>query len=559
MKRILVMGIVAVMIVSVFAGVAAASRAESKWGFKANVDLGDRLEPYLKVGYDALIAEWNDDLGRLNGSYGIDSHDCSMDGELNFAGAMKQDGNKVDFEIGNYMETNMEFTASGTFPAADTVVDFQNNTYYPKKMDSQLSIEYRHKIVTEGSAITDGNGNVSSVETNAEFEMYIHVKGKNVPIPLFLYAALYGESVEFGWIDGVVYFNDPQVTDNSICFTVEVNNYGDEPVKFRIDNFSISVPGYTVTVDDTNGNGYLDDGEHLCINGDVNQLATFLANGNSVYVNFTDDRGRVHSSNLHNWPFAGWDLGYIEVSYFYERINPKFSDLLNDSKDLPPYDDFDFYVTVSVSYHTLTEYSPALPMLPKESMEVNYTTNGTYVGEINIEGLQDKYMRIVEALLNQTFPIKLEEIDTGNSEMNYGHINASGTMYVSQANIIGTKEYGGETVYVVSLTATEENLGRSATRAYGGGSVYYYYSPSKNFIVGGGVKVGEILQINTEATSYEEASDEINEIKSKDVAGTITFAFLGLISLAIIVGVLLVAVIITLHHKKSKAKMGENQ
>ncbi len=560
MKRMLVMGIAVVMLLSVFAGMAAAqTKADNQWGFKADVDLGDEFEAYMKVGYDTMIMEINQGFAGLNGSYEITDHDCSLEGDMKSAGAISQDGNSYQYEMGNYIDAKADFTASGTFPNSNTVEDMMNESYSPKKMDSELNIVFKHKVLVDGTAVTDGNGNVTSLKSDLTYEMSMRVKGKNVPIPIFLYAMLESKAVDYKWVDMDVNFDFLNATDNSICFQANVYNWGDEYVGFKVSGFSIDFPGATVEIKDLNGNGYLDDGEILCIEGNVSAIIDALSNGEDISITYTDSAHGVSDTASLNYWWGDFNLGSLYVSYSYKVVEPEFSKLVNESKELPPYDDFDFTITVTYKQSTTTTYSPALPLLPTESMEINATTTGTYSGEINIVGLQEKYMKIVETLLNTTFPVTIEKIDTGNDEFNHGTINTHETMWVSSSWVVGTKEYGGETVYVVAFTGSGYETFGMPSRATPTGSAYYYYSPSKKFIVGGGVNLG-VTEINTEATTYQEASDEVNDIKSEDVS-TGLLTTMGFISILIILAVLaVVAAIIVVHHKKSVAKkMQENQ
>jgi len=242
MKRVMVMGIMAVLVLSVFTGMAAAqTRASSEWGFKTNINLGKEFGPYLDVGYDTLVSKINQEWANMNGSYEITDHDSDLKGELKFAGAMKQDGNNVNFEMGNYVEASIYLNASGTFPYAKTVEDIMNDSISPKKIDSNLNIEFKHKLLVSGTAVTDGNGNVSSVSSNLNYEMSIRVKGKNVPIPIFLYAMLQGKASDYNWVDIEADFSFLNYTNDSICFQVSVDKYGDYGPSdgLKISNFHV--------------------------------------------------------------------------------------------------------------------------------------------------------------------------------------------------------------------------------------------------------------------------------------------------------------------------------
>ena len=565
MKSFLMIGIMLVILASLFAGMGTAtSRSNMQWGFKEDINLHDEFASYLGFGYDAVIYEINQEFANMGGGYKIADHGSNLIGEALTAGDISENGNNVDFKIGNYIGSKLELSASGTFPYASTIENMINDTYTPRQMDISLTLYYNHKMIVSGTAVTDGNGNVTSMSSSINYNMYLHVKGNNLPLSFLLYSLLKSKATH--WVDMDVYFYFLNSTNNSICFEASISSWSGYNLGkgLKISGFSINYPNATVRVEDENGNGYLDDGETLCIIGNVTKIKNALNNGTAIYITYTDPVNNVSdSAYLSYYGYDFFDLGSLYIEYQY--IDPEISTILNQTKNLPPYDDFDFIITVNYTEHTSTAYSPYLPLLPRRDTLVNITETGTYSGIINIQGLQSKYAMIAEKILNLTFPVNIQDINTHSDEFNHGKINVHTSIYIPASAVVGTRSYGGEKVYVVSFPNNISFVGPFA-RAMSPG-MYYYYSPTKKFIVGFDTIIG-FNDYSTEATTYQDASNEINNIKNKDVTQEInennncnifTCAFFSigpipfnLITLSIIAAIIAI-VFVVVHYKKSKS------
>ena len=578
MKNLMVAGIVAVMVVSIFAGITTATnRDDTQWGFDGNLNLHDEFNSYLELGYDSMIYELNREFASTGSGYQITDHGSSLYGEILTAGAMSRDGNNVNFKMGNYIGSKVELTASGTFPYANTIEEMANGTLYPRDMDVSLTMYFNNKMTVSGTAVTDGNGNVTSTNSALNYDMYLHIKGNNLPLPYLLYSMLKSRATQL--VDTYVDFYLANVTNNSICFRTSIITYTSSMSSeseynpsqgLKISGLSINYPYARLQVMDENENGYLDDGELLCIVGNVSEIKSALDNGTMIYVTYTDPTLDIYENTYLS--YYGWDDDFdLDSMYIeYQYVDPEISSILNQTKDLPPYDNFDFTVTVNYTQHALTVYSPYLPLLPRKDRVVNITRTGAYSGMINIQGLQNKYMRIVEKVLNLTFPVNIKNINTHNSEFNNGKINVHTTIYIPSMDILGMKNYGGEKVYIVSIPSSSGNFGFYRATSSG---MYYYYSPSKKFIVGEGISEG-FKEYSTEPTSYQNANSEINQIKNKDITyevnennncniftctlftiGPLSFNLL-ILSIIAAIAVVIVA-IVAVYRRKSKIR-GQN-
>jgi len=527
MKNVMVVIIAAVMLISVFAGIAAANeRTGDQWGFKKEINLGSQFSPYLTVASDYMVSQINRGWENRT-SYHIDQHSASMDGTFMIAGAMKKNGNNVDFKMGNYIKTHMNFSASGTFPYTSNVSNLihfnpyntTNHAITPKRMSAELRITYVHKVIVDGNAVTDGNGNINSVNSNYHYVMAMHVVGKNLPLPAMLYEALVEKATQYHY--EYVDFQFSNATNNTLCFTANVHSMNGNSM-IKVNGFGITYPGATVTVNDFNGNGYLDTGETLCIHGDIVGMAQAINNGERVMLTYKDPSHNIEEYASLNLGFGTNDfyIGGMDISY--ETIDPALANLVNKSKNLPAYDNFDFTVTVNYNQSTTTTYAPALPLLPKQDMKINETVTGTYSGTIDISGLQSEYKVIVEKLLNHTLPANIQDVNIFDTVMGHGQhfshgkINMHTTMHVYRSMVRRTITYNDEKVYVVSLNPSGGYAAGFTRASLPQEDIEYYYSPSKGFVVGGSVNMG-LKEFATEPDNYSDANKEIAKINNENV------------------------------------------
>ncbi len=391
MKKLLIIGMVTVLLLSITAGTTFAKANSNSWGYKLNINLQKDVEPYLKVITDVLVTHYND----MNSTYQINSYNVELNGNVKLAGAMEKNGNVVNFNTADSTNANLKFYFNGTFP------NYVNSSglfghFEPKNLNISGVDNLIKTKISNGTATTDGNGNVSAIDSQTSEHINLHVNGKNLPVALELYALLHG-------------------------------------------NYNLS---------------YANDFAH-----------------------------------------------HIPLQYY---------NLISKYLNITTYDNFNFTVEVKYYDHTITTFSPALQLLPKHEYNSTMNIQGNYSGVIKIVGLQEKYIKILETLLNKTFVVN------GNvAEYTFqGNISRSENITVPSLNIIGEMKYGGENVYVVQVFSSGKQL-RSSSRAFENVQFYYFYSPSKKFIVGEGINIGT-MRFDTQPTTYSDAMNEIKSIENQE-------------------------------------------
>ena len=505
---LLSIAILAILLVTPLRASATPTKGNS-WGFTMDEDLYKNFQSYVDVSLDTIVSEL-----RRENIADISSYGAKISGSLKSAGAFNEEGNTITFKIGNFVDSTFTGHAQGQFPYVDKVGDFENynsSSSIPKKqMKMDGTIVYRQKIIVSGEAITDGNGNIEKMDTTTTYESYFHLKGTNIPLPLMLGSYIIANGVEYQWDEIYVSFDMAMSNSTALYFNVDAT---DLHQKIPISEVYLSgtypdsyMSELHFNVVDIDGNGYLSDGDKLCVKGPANAIESLEE------IDITIKGSTLSLESYSPGVFGdGWvDLGANKI-YRYPK------EVIEKAENMSMYDNFDFTVTASYNQHTITDYSPALPIYTDgyTEREINTTTTGSYSGKIDVNGLQEKYKSMVESMINTTFPIKIEDIDTHNPSFNHGVINEKGEEYVELWKVKET-QYNGENVYVISNTNSSSMMGAGMST---------YYSPSKKFIIGGEISMGPKTFV-TKPVSYSEATGEINQISSENVSEVRIFPWL---------------------------------
>ncbi len=533
--------ILGMLLVMPFGTTATPTRGNS-WGFTMNEDLHKNFQSYLDVGLDALVSEM-----RKNNVADISSYGTTLTGSLKTAGAFSEEGNTVTFKIGNFIDSSVDAHAQGLFPYVNKVGDLENynSTSIPKKqMKMDGSVVYRQKIIVSGDAITDRNGNIEKMDSTITYDSYFHLKGTNIPLPLLLASYIMSTGVDYEWNEIYVSFDMGMSNSTALYFTVSAADLNKKIPISDVSLSGVSPESYMselhFSVVDIDGNGYLSDGDMFCITGSADAIESL----EEIDISIDGSTLMLNSYSPGIFGSRWVDLGTSKI-YRYPK------EVIDKAENMSMYDNFDFTVTGSYNQHTVSDYSPAMPIYTDShtEREINTTTTGTYSGKIDVSGLQEKYKSMVESLINTTFPIKIENIDTHSPSFNHGVINEkNGAEYVSLWNK-GTEQYNGENVYVIS---------QSNTTSMTGMEIYMYYSPSKKFYVGGEVSMGTKTFVTT-PTSYSEASGEINQISSENVNAERLFPWLPdwlsdwlFITILVIVVVIIIVVLVVARRARAR-------
>ena len=443
MKKLLIIGMVTVLLLSITAGTSFAKASSNSWGYKLNINLQKDVEPYLKVITDVLVTHYND----MNSTYQINSYNVELNGNVKLAGAMEKNGKIVDFNTADSTNANLKFYFNGTFP------NYVNSSglighFEPKNLNISCVDNLIKTKISNGTAITDGHGDVSAIDSQTSEHINLHVNGKNIPVAMELYALLHG-------------------------------------------NYNIS------------------------------------------YAN-----------------------------NFAQHIPLQYYNIINKYLNITTYDNFNFTVEVKYYDHTLTTFSPALTLLPKHEYNSTMNIQSNYSGVIKIVGLQEKYIKILETLLNKTFVV-----NSNVAEYTFqGNISRSKNITVPSLHIIGEMKYGNENVYVVQVFSNGNQL-KSSSNPFENVQFYYFYSPSKNFIVGEGLNIGTI-RFDTQPTTYADAMNEIKSIENQEnsestspnnSSNSTTASWLLPLSIGIVIVVIVGAVVaVTIKRKNKKEEDKEN-
>ncbi len=506
--------------------VSAQGDSGDRWGFEMNIDMHKEFGAYLDVLADTGVSYLNSGLQREGGKYSVDSHYSNIGGNVKFAAAVDKTGNTVNFQMGQFSDLRIALGMNGTFPDASTLKDVIN---YPENASAgykQFSSEIisREKLIVDGTCQMDEEGNIESMNMNIHYESSTRIKGNSMPISALPYSIAKSKSVDYEWDYKYArfIFSDSS-TESRLVFTA-VDVEGD--VEFS--SFSLSDSNLNLTYMDLNGNGRIDIGDKLIIEGSPSYLQSIEDDYGDIVLHYAD--GENYRSIYISYCCGSWTMDSLNIHNYKTITNPKMQEIMNETEDMPLYDNVDFTIHVVYDQTTHSTYSPHIPLASSEGMEVNKSVSGTYSGEIEISGLKEEYMDIIETLMNRSFPIYIQNLDTHSDYYNNGTIQGSTTVYIPSLHVEKTMEYGGETVQVISLMNNYgymgtrgtgqpyQDLGMSlSTSPIGARDIYYYYSPSKHFIVGFGVDLG-IKKFETSPTSYEDAKREINDVQSQDTS-----------------------------------------
>ncbi len=550
MKRLLVIGMIVMLVFSIGTGVAHAQSNSNQWGYKLDINLQKEAQPYLKVLTDMLVAHYNE----MNSSYRINSYDTELNGTVEMAGAFKENGNNVIFNSGDLTSANLSFYFNGTFPFANNVSEYMKKIE-PKNMNISGLTSIFHTDISNGTVETDGSGNISKITSSSDTYLKVHVRGKNLPIPLLLYSMLLANVTQFHSLEiRVGSLSTPtisNVTSTSMALSFPI--YMDEKIDnesvniIEISNISAEDKNLTIKVDDKNNNGMLDTGDVITIEGSTLYFHHLMANFKDITLQITfaygDQIFYMHPRlyYMQTWEENGeWHMGTIGWYSDIPYIIPKYEKLVENCSNMAPYDNFDFTVELEYNESTVTSFSSPFHLIPEKGYNSTVNVQGSYSGIVKIIGLQEKYLKIIEVLTNNTFKMNGDVAEYTF----HGNISKSSEFKAPPIKMAGEMQYGGESVYIVEFINTNETWNPSPPKFKF--DFYYFYSPSKHFIVGGGVNLG-VKKFDTQPTSYENAMNEIKSMKKQEESNEnapknenwswILWVSVGLILLVIVIAI----------------------
>ncbi len=265
------------------------------------------------------------------------------------------------------------------------------------------------------------------------------------------------------------------------------------------------------------------------------------------------------------------DLAIEEVELDYTlEFSAEFSgenfpshdyDWENDTKTIE-YEDFSGGISVEIGLQLEMEFEPALDIFqfPIEEntdwmAESEMTISGSYEGEIDVdyEDMPEEFQEEMEEFqdeLDQEFPIKLEDIDTEEDEMNFGDIEETTEDITIPMKCTGTEDitlYDGEEheVYILEFGVDDDFMMAQPL----GPSFQMMYSPEAGFIVSQqmdmGPEMGEMIgqfidmdAMQMESMEPEEARESKEEAQEEEDDGIPGFT-LALFGLGAVVAVII--------------------
>ncbi|EDY35897.1 hypothetical protein [Candidatus Aciduliprofundum boonei] len=510
MKRLVVVGIMLLLLINVGASVTYAQSDSNKWGYKLNINLQNEFQPYLKVLTDMMVTNYN----KMNQSYQISSYDVGLNGNVKMAGAMKKDGANMLFDTGSSTNANLSFYFNGTFPYSNNVTNFINNNFEPRNMNISAKTNIIQTAISNGTAFTDGKGNVSKIISKNTNFAKVHIKGKNLPIPAMLYAALNEKYTKIDYVNITwkASFLSNISTPSDLYFSVELNEeINNKKVNLiKISDISLYDENLSLSIKDVNHNGLLDTGDIIGIHGNLSYIQHLIEHDKSVvlHIPFEYKGHIIYVEPDFSYFFGQWWSSSVSISTIVQSIPTQYMGIIDQFSNMSPYDNFDFTIETEYNRNATISFSPALPLMPTSKHNLTMSINGNYSGVIKIIGLQEKYIKMLELLLNKTFTIN------GNVAEYFFNGNFSKSKNISSPtlHISGEMQYGGENVYVVQIMNTNDTWNPSQIHNF---HFYYFYSKSKGFIVGGGINLG-IKKFDTEPTTYENAMNEIKSIQKEE-------------------------------------------
>ncbi len=539
--------------------VSAQANSGDSWGFEMNVDLGKEFKSYLDVGTDSAVLYLNTMLSQRDERYSVDSHYDNIDGSLKVAGAFEKNGNSVNFEVGEYADMDLKLGMNGTFPVAQTLGDFLNDPDNVSAGNVHYSMEIitREKMISSGTCIMEDNS-IKSMNANTSYELSLRFIGNSVPMSALIYSLARVEATSFegGDIEISFIYDSSSSTNGSLVFHV-VGYSNLKPSGLSIDDSNL-----TLNYMDINGDNRIDTGDEVVITGSPEYMQDMMNAYSYSRIEYSDNFH--HSSTYLSYCCGRWDIDEIHMYESYTHIDPKMSKIMNQTKEMPLYDNMDLTIHITFNENAVSTYSPAMPLVPSSDMNVAVHETGKYSGKVEIIGLPDEYMNIVETIVNKTFPLYLQDMDfsppssgynSNTIKFDHGNITVEETVPVQESNIKGTVEYGGEEVQMISLVPKSSYVMPSSSLQ----DVYYYYSPNKGFIVGFGMNTG-VNKFETTPTTYEQAKSEISDIQGQDTSADSVNGSSGIPMTTIII-IAVVAIIAVIagsgayvwHRKKTKA------
>jgi len=225
------------------------------------------------------------------------------------------------------------------------------------------------------------------------------------------------------------------------------------------------------------------------------------------------------------------------------------------------HEDYSGGVSVEASLNLQMEFDPALDMFQfpfdegdSWTAESMMTGSGSYEGvmDVDYEDMPEEFQEEMEDFqdeVDQEFPIKLEEIDTEEEEMNFGEIKETTEEITVPMKCTGTDEvvlHDGSTTEVYAL---EFGIDDDFMMAQQGPAFQMMYSPDAGFIVSQqvdlGPEMGEMIgqfidmeAMQMESMDVEDARESKEEAQEEDDDDDDTPGFtLALLTLGAVVAV----------------------
>ncbi len=186
-----------------------------------------------------------------------------------------------------------------------------------------------------------------------------------------------------------------------------------------------------------------------------------------------------------NYTLEELDYNYTEANYTYSPA-PIYP--LTSTSHTLSYEDVDIEVMQTLNLHLTVNYDPPaafidFPLMEGKTwtVESHETVTGTYSGIIDAEGLPPMMEAGMLLGTGQSFPIKIEKINTYSPDFNNGVINHSGPLWMNMScpDTMQIKDENGDYIQVYKIRQMPGYY-----EYYPGPDLYILYSPDKGFLAG---------------------------------------------------------------------------
>ncbi len=185
-----------------------------------------------------------------------------------------------------------------------------------------------------------------------------------------------------------------------------------------------------------------------------------------------------------NYTYEEWDYNFTDTNYSYAP-SPVYP--LPTTSHTLSYEDVDIEVVQTLNLDLNINYDPPavfidFPLMEGNtwSIESHETVTGTYSGIIDAKGLPPMMEAGMVLGTGQSFPVKIEKINTYSPDFNNGVISHSGPMWMNLScpDTMQIKDENGNYIQVYKIHQLPD-----CEYCYGP-DIYLLYSPDKGFIAG---------------------------------------------------------------------------